>query len=395
MLRGLLALGVAFAAELASSRIYVSSRALRHVEQLLHPSVERDFDYVELFNGFSLSSASDRVRKSLSSIRGIRVSVDSQMIPSSLLAQEYAPPHLARLQLDRPVGPDRGPYVYRYESRFQGRSQTINVMDSGIDNSHSALYGRIRYMRAYGDRDTDPHGHGTAVAGLIIGHRYSVAKEARIVSRTNWVNGVPTIDATLQCLRALRQLAASPTFCGDNWARRQHSVIITANAPWNDALDVAIQHVVTIFGIIVVASAGHGAADACQFTPSGSPPVITVGGIDQNDNFWLDGGHGPCVDVLAPAQALRSTGSHRLHLEPGSSIQDVEVLVDGTSFAAALSVGMAAAWADILQHSLLRERRPDYVRFLILSTAQAGAIRFVPPSTPNLVLKYVPGQIPG
>jgi subtilisin family serine protease len=83
----------------------------------------------------------------------------------------------------------------RQQFNFTGKDVTIAVFDTGVDESHSALQGKvvesysldIRRIRNLGEADPldiseDFDGHGTHVAGLICGRRIGVAPDAKIIN---------------------------------------------------------------------------------------------------------------------------------------------------------------------------------------------------------------------
>lgn len=73
-----------------------------------------------------------------------------------------------------------------------------------------------------------------------------------------------------------------------------------------DSVYVAVNNLIAA-GIVVVASAGNDAADACGFTPGGMPQqanvvktAITVGAFDEAGAVRQESNVGKCIDVFAP-----------------------------------------------------------------------------------------------
>lgn len=73
---------------------------------------------------------------------------------------------------------------------------------------------------------------------------------------------------------------------------------------WEDRLVNAVKQ-----GIVVIMSSGttYYGSNACDFSPSFVPEVITVGALDETDRVASYGRTGPCVDFYAPGSNIRSS----------------------------------------------------------------------------------------
>lgn len=96
-----------------------------------------------------------------------------------LVAQQLVPWNLARIAHRLP---GHGSYIYDPRA---GNGVHVYVLDTGVDVLHyefehnRAVLGKSFIIK---EPHEDLHGHGTAIAGVIAGIRYGVAKRARIVS---------------------------------------------------------------------------------------------------------------------------------------------------------------------------------------------------------------------
>ena len=62
-------------------------------------------------------------------------------------------------------------------------------------------------------------------------------------------------------------------------------------------------------GVVVVASAGYFARDACQYAPAGAPSALTVGSLNNTDGLSSFTNFGACVDLWAPgSHAVGASG---------------------------------------------------------------------------------------
>ena len=86
-------------------------------------------------------------------------------------------------------------------------------------------------------------------------------------------------------------------------------------------------------GVLLIASAGNSATDACERSPGGVPSVITVGASTQNDTVPEWSNFGPCLNMHAPGDLIYGAWKKNdTHYKT----------VSGTSFAAPFVAGVAA-----------------------------------------------------
>jgi len=257
-----------------------------------------------------------------------------------------------------------------------GAGVTVAVIDSGVDAGHPDLAGAVLAGRSYVDADpgaeprllalgsepspvyekafgqSDPVGHGTAVAGLIAARASSgepgIAPEAsilpvRVLDDENRYHDSAMVGAAVE------------------WAVDNGADIVNLSlgghydsAPFAEAIAYAERH-----DVLVVACTGNqhlDGPDEAVWFPARLPEVLAVTGTDEKGERWRTAVTGEETDLAAPGANLRvpqSGGGHKT--------------VTGTSFASAVVSGAAA---------LVRSAHPEWtaaqVRRALTATAAKG-----------------------
>ena len=140
----------------------------------------------------------------------------------------------------------------------------------------------------------------THVAGTVCGATYGVASNCRLCSvkvlddqRKGYTEGI-----IAGWDHVVAKCVGSKLLCVANG-----SVRFPKSAAHNKAVAGAVAE-----GIVVVVAAGNDNIDACNVSPASELSAITVGNVDDKDKKAADSNYGPCVDVYAPGEKIKSAG---------------------------------------------------------------------------------------
>lgn len=228
-----------------------------------------------------------------------------------------------------------------------GNNVLVAVIDSGIDSSHPDLAGVVKDVYDVAGGKSEPHAHGTGMAGAIASHGRLVGVAPRVqvlAVRAFGEGGGGAQGTTFNILKGL------------DWAHSRGARIV--NMSFAGPADVVLKSALAAAhkkGVVLIAAAGNAGPKSPPLFPAADPNVIAVTATDVEDKVYAQANRGnhiavaaPGVDVLVPA--------------PQNSYQ----LTSGTSVAAAHISGIVA---------LMMERNAklnaDGVRKALTSTAKA------------------------
>jgi serine protease len=205
----------------------------------------------------------------------------------------------------------------------------IYILDSGIDVTHPDFEGRASWGWPNTRSKKDKFGHGTFVAGVAASKHFGIAKSANLIA--------------VKVLDNYGMGSSSVIINGVNYilnrVKRNPSRKAIINISFSGPKDPAVDHILDLAvrnGIAVVAAAGNDDSDACEYSPSRSSMVLTVGSINNEKSKTKFSNHGSCVDVWALGVSVRS-------LWPNGQTHKM----DGTSTSAPRIAGyLALLWSD-------------------------------------------------
>jgi subtilisin family serine protease len=255
-------------------------------------------------------------------------------------------------RIDQRSLPLSGTYTYG----STGAGVHAYVIDTGINTTHVQFGGRASVAYdATGGNGQDPNGHGTAVASIIGGTTYGVAKGVRL-------HGLRVTDCA-------GNAATSAIIAALDWVRLNRANPAVANLSLSGGLSSAMNTAVNSLansGVFISVAAGNNNADACGFSPAGATAAMTVMASTRTDARATFSNFGGCTDIYAP----------------GVDIPTASGIRSGTSMASPHVAGVA-----VLYKAVWGNASSATVTTWIKSNALSGVITGNPPGTPNLLLQ--------
>jgi subtilisin family serine protease len=236
-----------------------------------------------------------------------------------------------------------------------GEGIEIAVIDTGVDDVHPELQGRVvanldvTGFGASGDR------HGTAVAGIIAAEAnnavgaYGIAPAAKIVAikacqqeQTNGVQGRCWSSTLAKALDAVL-------------ARDSRIINLSISGP-EDTIVKELIETALARSRLVVAAAGNGGPDAAPPFPASLPGVMAVTAVDARERLYAQATRGDFIDIAAPGV-------------------EVPVPVPGVTYPGQLS-GTSMATASVAAvAALLLSQQPDLASDAMRAALESSAIQ--------------------
>jgi len=330
-----------------------------------------DHIYNHALKGFSVRIPESAARALSNNPRVAFVEEDSVVFATGL--QFDAPWGLSRIDQRSSVDP-----YYFSNSSPTGAGVGVNVyiIDTGIRTTHQQFGGRASVaFDVFGSNGQDCHNHGTAVAGLVGGSTFGVAKGVNLYS-------VRVLDCNASG-------TTSGIIAGINWVTANHVSPAVANMSIGceganpciiQSMDTAVSNAVAA-GVTFTVGAGNSNIDAGNVSPARASGVITVGATDSSDNRWSSSNFGSTVEVFAPGVLVNTAVA--------SSDTGADFFT-GTSFAAPHAAGFAAIYLGVFPSA-----SPATVSSALINSATFNAVINPGTGSPNrLLFTFFPATNP-
>ena len=229
-------------------------------------------------------------------------------------------------------------YVSKYAGKFTSNG-VVAVVDTGVDSSHSFLWGRVLsggYDFIDGDSTpNDGHSHGTHVAGTIIDCVGSAP-----------VNILPVRVLNNQGSGTSATVAAGIKYAADHGA---DVINLSLGGGCSSVKDSAVSYAIGK-GCLVVIAAGNDNTNTANTCPahitSGGAVIVSAG--DSGHNKASFSNYGSSVDLMAPGVSIKAT-------IPGGGFGTMSGTSMAAPHAAAAAVLIDLAWGETLTPAALEK----------------------------------------
>jgi subtilisin family serine protease len=254
-----------------------------------------------------------------------------------------------------------------WDAGYRGAGVDVAVLDTGIDETHPDLAGRIVEAQNFTDApDTsDNLGHGTHVASTIVGSGAASGGRYRGVA--------PEASLYIGKVCPDRGCPESAILAGMQWAAPRADVVNLSlggpDAPGIDPLEEAVNTLTEQTGALFVIAAGNEGRDTGVGSPATADAALAVGAVTKDDGFADFSNRGPRVDgaikpeIAAPGvgivAALSKDSAYPVHESGYTQLSGTSMATPHVAGAAALLAQQHPDWdADELKAVLMSSAEP-------------------------------------
>ncbi|MET8329439.1 S8 family serine peptidase [Streptomyces sp. NPDC005181] len=275
--------------------------------------------------------------------------------------------HKVRPTLDRSTAQINAPAAWA--AGYHGKGVKVAVLDTGADQSHPDLAGRVIEAKNFTDSDSteDRFGHGTHVAATVAGTGAASGGLRKGVA--------PGADLLIgKVLNDSGSGSDSEVIAGMEWAAAQGANVVNMSlgggieSDGNDPTSLALNAISRSSGALFVVAAGNFGelGEMTVGSPGAADAALTVGAVDRDDSLASFSSRGPRFgdkaakpDITAPGVGIVAARAAGTQL--GAPVGDHYVALSGTSMAtphvagaAALLAGQHPGWgAEQLKDALI------------------------------------------
>jgi len=190
--------------------------------------------------------------------------------------------------------------LYTYTDAADGAGVTAYVVDTGIYTDNVDFEGRAIWGADFASDPspgTDLNGHGTHVAGTIMGKTFGVAKAAKAVGVA--VLGADGSRTTAGVIAGINWSTAQSQKNGKGKSIGNMSLGGGKSTANNDAVNAAFAA-----GLPFIVAAGNEAQYACEVSPASATDAYTVMSSDSADAMSYFSNYGSCAQIIAPGSGI-------------------------------------------------------------------------------------------
>ena len=261
-----------------------------------------------------------------------------------------------------------------WKAGLDGAGVKVAVLDTGADQTHPDLSGRVLEARDFSGSNTgttDHFGHGTHVAATVAGSgagangtRKGVAPGARLLigkvlddSGSGYESGI---------------------IAGMEWAAGAGAKVVNMSlgggaTDGTDPMSAAVDEISAATGTLFVVAAGNEGQDYTVGTPGAAPSALTVGAVDRDDRMAEFSSRGPRFgdeglkpEITAPGVGIVAARAEGTAM--GDPVDALYTAANGTSMATPHVAGAAA---------IIAQQHPDWtgaqIKNELVSTARTQA----------------------
>ena len=231
---------------------------------------------------------------------------------------------------------------------YDGTGEKVAVLDTGVDDTHPDLQGRVAVEQSFvpGQAVADGNGHGTHVASTIAGSgAASGGLEKGVAPGSHLLVG--------KVLSNEGEGQDSWIIAGMEWAKAQGADVVsmslgsTVPDDGTDPMAQAVDNLSANGGPLFVIAAGNAYGAGTIGAPGSAHDALTVAAVDSADQRAAFSSMGPLTNSYGLKPDLSAPGVDITAAKPGGGYQTMS----GTSMATPHIAGAAA---------ILKERHPDW-----------------------------------